>query len=66
MDIRKTYYKTIEIDNNFRFSNIKYMSLNEVLLRILKDDKFYDSTIDYDIVWIKNSIANKWIHIENE
>lgn len=72
MIIKKTY-KTIEINNNFRFSDITNMSLNEVLLRILKDEYgFYDSTRDYDIVWIKKDLTaswsevNGWVHIENK
>lgn len=72
MIIKKTY-KTVEISNYFRFSEVINMSLNEVLLRILKDEYgFYDSTRDYDIIWIKKDLtaswseANGWIHIENK
>lgn len=80
MKIKKTY-KTTEINDDFIFSDVKIMSLNDVLLRILNGGyEFYDSTIDYDIIWIKknvtekikNNINNKmtdyyykWVHIEN-
>ena len=58
------------------------MSLNDVLLRILNGGyEFYDSTIDYDIIWIKKNVTEKmtekinndmtdyyykWVHIENK
>lgn len=81
MKIKKNY-KTAEINDDFRFSDVKIMSLNDVLLRILNGGyEFYDSTVDYDIIWIKknvtekikNNINNKmtdyyykWVHIENK
>lgn len=81
MKIKKTY-KTTEINDDFRFSDVKIMSLNDVLLRILNGGyEFYDSTIDYDIIWIKKNVTEKmtekinndmtdyyykWVHIENK
>lgn len=81
MKIKKNY-KTAEINDDFIFCNIKIMSLNDVLLRILNGGyEFYDSTIDYDIIWIKKNVTEKitekinnkmtdyyykWIHIENK
>jgi len=81
MKIKKNY-KTAEINDDFRFSNVKIMSLNDVLLRILNGGyEFYDSTIDYDIIWIKKNVTEKmtekinnkmtdyyykWVHIETK
>lgn len=81
MKIKKTY-KTTEINDDFRFSDVKIMSLNDVLLRILNGGyEFYNSTIDYDIIWIKKNVTEKmtekinndmtdyyykWVHIENK
>ena len=81
MKIKKNY-KTAEINDDFRFSDVKIMSLNDVLLRILNGGyEFYDSTIDYDIIWIKKNVTEKmtekinnkmtdyyykWVHIETK
>lgn len=49
----KSLYKTTIITYEYKFSKIKYMSLNEVLLQILEGKYlFYTFNKDFDIIWV--------------